>query len=1004
MTLMQTEAIKVCVRVRPLSPKELENNERVCVRIPPESPHPTTVMMLNPVDLSHSKNYSFDRAYWSVKPSDTHFATQDSIMEDLGAELVAHVMDGYNACLFAYGQTGSGKTYTILGHETPSEQAGLLPRITEDIFTRIQDDRNSTNEFVVTISYLEIYNEQIRDLLVSPEEPRYKLEVRAHPKFGNFVFGVKEVPVMDWPNTKAWLDFGVKSRAVASTSMNATSSRSHCIFSMEIVHKIWSGGNRTQLRSKVNVVDLAGSERQKKSQTSGTRLKEGAMVNQSLSNLSLVISRLAFLAKNINKENKKALDFIPFRSSKLTFLLEDSLRGNSKTAMIAALSPAGSDHDETTSTLQFAQHVKAVKTNAKKNLNQEDHVMQELEAECARLRQMVETGAGQSQIQELAALEEMQRKYGRNFQEQLKLANELQKQREMLLADAGLTSLEMSKSVGLEDHTPHLLNVCYDPELNGCLIYFLRRGVPCTMGSDRSNTISLKGLGMLPHMLEIHNVDNCQVVLHYKSGRVLLNGRLVGDESKDATFVAKAVLCHNDRIIAGHAFCFRLVIPSESNMADDVPLETALDEVEMKDDPNYQRVLLLFRNFQSRIGEIRAQQFRIIFKKVCRFVDEANQMAATMCPLERLRFSAEVLTDIFGQEDDTLEPVVRLRRLERGAARWRSIVRERVIKRPVSLLHHFVNISMQNVQLWSDQTSLVMKVEEFHQRLQCFRDAYKAVVTDGHPMDDLQPAERDCWSRIPPWVAAELEQEQLEREIALKEHLSKGRSGREQILEEQLSSMQRLLDAKDRRIESLEMAAAAKGLTASIPPRERRPSVSSPPSLDKLREVPANRKDAHSQVMSRAKDLIHSGRERRAAEMDVVERHLQDFDRKGEEFLEKLRFLRSEVNSEIDSFENAEVSCTQAEGLLDYRRLHRELDERHMQLEHHMQLQQELKDTLARERKTNVELRRAYGELPETSLDQELSTSRTSREALEREYHEQQQQFGSVVGLGCRLV
>lgn len=253
MTLMQTEAIKVCVRVRPLSPKELENNERVCVRIPPESPHPATVMMLNPVDLSHSKNYSFDRAYWSVKPSDSHFATQESIMDDLGAELVAHVMDGYNACLFAYGQTGSGKTYTILGHETPSEQAGLLPRITEDIFTRIQDDRNSTNEFVVTISYLEIYNEQIRDLLVSPEEPRYKLEVRAHPKFGNFVFGVKEVPVMDWQNTKAWLDFGVKSRAVASTSMNATSSRSHCIFSMEIVHKIWSGGNRTQLRSKAGI-------------------------------------------------------------------------------------------------------------------------------------------------------------------------------------------------------------------------------------------------------------------------------------------------------------------------------------------------------------------------------------------------------------------------------------------------------------------------------------------------------------------------------------------------------------------------------------------------------------------------------------------------------------------------------------------------------------------------------------------------------------------------------
>eukprot|EP00913_Durusdinium_trenchii_P028048 g26296.t1 len=302
------DAIKVCVRVRPLSTLEpihsrararvverwgvvivwdwtglggegylfqlrSENQQRICVRIPPEpeSPHTTRVMMLNPNDFSHSRNFSFDRAFWSVKPTDNHFASQEKIMQDLGAELREHVMDGYNSCLIAYGQTGSGKTYTILGHETP-EQAGLLPRISE-------------------------------------ESPRRDGWVRAHPKFGNFVHGVKEVPVMDWPNMKAWLDFGVKARAVASTSMNATSSRSHCIFSMEIVHKIWNSGAKTQQRSKLNVVDLAGSERQKKSQTSGSRLKEGetwprrkAMINQSLSNLALVISRLADLAKNIHKE------------------------------------------------------------------------------------------------------------------------------------------------------------------------------------------------------------------------------------------------------------------------------------------------------------------------------------------------------------------------------------------------------------------------------------------------------------------------------------------------------------------------------------------------------------------------------------------------------------------------------------------------------------------------------------------------------------------------------
>ncbi|CAE7271139.1 kif1, partial [Symbiodinium necroappetens] len=286
-----------------------------------------------------------------------------------------------------------------------------------------------------------IYNEKIRDLLRSGQEQQLRLEVRANPKYGNFVYGLKEVPVMDWQNLKQWLDFGVKARAVANTSMNATSSRSHCIFSMEVVHKMRSGGARTQLRSKLNLVDLAGSERQKKTQATGTRLKEGAMINQSLSNLALVISRLAEFA-NLSEKNKekKAMEYAPFRSSKLTFLLEDSLRGNSKTVMIAALSPAEFNYEETLSTLLFAQSVKAVKTNAKKNENLEDNLIQDLEAECERLRQLVNMDAGNSQLQELAALEEMQRKYGRDFEEQLKLAEDLQKQRETLLADAGLTA------------------------------------------------------------------------------------------------------------------------------------------------------------------------------------------------------------------------------------------------------------------------------------------------------------------------------------------------------------------------------------------------------------------------------------------------------------------------------------------------------------------------------------------------------------------------------------
>ncbi|CAJ1334187.1 unnamed protein product [Effrenium voratum] len=358
------DPIKVCVRVRPLSASATEDNEIVCVRVPPaDSPDkiPNTVMLMH--NRSHAKTYNFDRVYWSVKPTDSHYVSQERLMEDLGGELRDNVIGGYHSCLFAYGQTGSGKTYTVLGNDSSPEQRGLLPRIVQEIFENISELKSPSNEVTVTISYLEIYNEQIRDLLVTSEDTRWKLE--------------------DWPNMKAWLDFGVK----------ATSSRSHCIFTMELIQKQWSGGTCNQLRSKLSVVDLAGSERQKKTQATGSRLKEGAMINQSLHNLSLVISRLAEPMKA--KEQKRNPDFIPFRQSKLTFLmLEDCLRGNSKTVLIAALSPAGFNFDETMSTLQFAQNAKAVKTNAKKNENLEETLMKELEAECARLRKLVSTDAG----------------------------------------------------------------------------------------------------------------------------------------------------------------------------------------------------------------------------------------------------------------------------------------------------------------------------------------------------------------------------------------------------------------------------------------------------------------------------------------------------------------------------------------------------------------------------------------------------------------------------------
>ncbi|CAK9014291.1 unnamed protein product [Durusdinium trenchii] len=356
-----------------------------------------------------------------------------------------------------------------------------------------------------------------------------------------------------------------------------------------------------------------------------------------------------------------------------------------------------------------------------------------------------------------------------------------------------------------------------------------------------------------------------------------------------------------------------------------------------------------------------------------------------------------------------------------------------------------------------------MKVEEFHQRLQCFRDVFKAVVTDGHAIEDLQPSERDCWSRTPPWVAADLEQEQLEREIALKEHLTQGKSGREEVLEEQLASMQRLLHAKDSRIESLEAASqvelereiavkhrAAQGksgreevleeqvasLQRMLHAKDRRIESlelagskgtvwtsgrrssfgERRPSVDHAKEVPSNRREAHGQVMRGVKELVESGQELREAEAELLERHLQDFEGRQNTFLEKLKALRSEVRSEVDA-----LMASEAANLDGLEQLRGELEDQRKQVQQQKDLQQDLQTTLDNERarmavltESNEELLRACEErhrgdveaqsMAEKALRDEEHRLNAMREALEREYQVQQQQLDAEFDAATNLL
>ena len=303
-------------------------------------------------------------------------AEQESLYEDLARPIVTKSLQGFNGTVFAYGQTGSGKSWSMMGSE---DQPGVIPRLNDDIFAEIHKikEASTTKEIMITVAYLEIYNEVIKDLL-NPSDK--KLEVRQHPKLGIYVQGLAELVVQSSEDVVKYIDSGNRVRKVASTNMNARSSRSHSCFILKIkqkdVEKISEDQQRTtELSAKINLVDLAGSERQDKTGATGARLKEGAAINKSLSTLGQVINSLA-----------KGDKHIPYRDSKLTRLLQESLGGNSVTMMIAALSPADNNFDETLSTLRYASNAKQIKNASKKNEDVTQQVIRELRNEIAQLR------------------------------------------------------------------------------------------------------------------------------------------------------------------------------------------------------------------------------------------------------------------------------------------------------------------------------------------------------------------------------------------------------------------------------------------------------------------------------------------------------------------------------------------------------------------------------------------------------------------------------------------
>ncbi|XP_077284900.1 kinesin-like protein 64D [Arctopsyche grandis] len=371
----ETENVRVVVRVRPMDAKEkLEGNHNV-ISVDTVNNN-ITVTKPNAIQNELPKTYSFDSVYdISTTQMDIYIQTASPIIEQ--------VLKGYNGTILAYGQTGTGKTYTMAGISSAPELKGIIPNSFAHIFGHIAK-ATGDEKFLVRVTYLEIYNEEVRDLLGSKAHNKQSLEVKERPDIGVFVKDLTGYVVHNADELDKVMQLGNKNRAIGATAMNTESSRSHAIFSITVESStLGEDGAQHVKMGKLHLVDLAGSERQSKTHATGVRLKEATKINQSLSVLGNVISALV--------DGKST--HIPYRNSKLTRLLQDSLGGNSKTVMIANIGPAESNYVETISTLRYANRAKNIENKAHVNEEPKDALLTRFQQEIDELRKQLEDAA-----------------------------------------------------------------------------------------------------------------------------------------------------------------------------------------------------------------------------------------------------------------------------------------------------------------------------------------------------------------------------------------------------------------------------------------------------------------------------------------------------------------------------------------------------------------------------------------------------------------------------------
>ncbi|XP_073348385.1 kinesin-like protein KIF13B isoform X2 [Pagrus major] len=540
--------VKVAVRVRPMNRREKELKTKCVVEMEGSQTvlHPAITNTSKGDPRSQPKVFAYDYCFWSMDESQKDkFAGQDVVFQCLGKSLLDNAFMGYNACIFAYGQTGSGKSYTMMGS---AEQPGLIPRLCSSLFSRTVQEAQEGESFTVEVSFMEIYNEKVRDLL-DPKGSRQALRVREHNVFGPYVDGLSRLAVASYKDIESLMSEGNKSRTVAATNMNEESSRSHAVFNIILTHTLMDlrSGTSGEKVSKLSLVDLAGSERAAKTGAAGERLKEGSNINKSLSTLGLVISALADQGAGKNK-NK----FVPYRDSVLTWLLKDSLGGNSRTAMVATISPAADNYDETLSTLRYADRAKSIVNHAVVNEDPNARIIRELREEVEKLREQLTEAESMKAPELKERLEESEKLIQEmtvTWEDKLRKTEAIAQERQRQLESLGI-SLQ-SSGIRVVNDKCFLVNLNADPALNELLVYYLKEHT--RVGSANSQDIQLCGMAIQAEHCVIDITESNGVVLTpHRNARTCVNG---------AAVTSPVQIHHGDRILWGNNHFFRISLP-----------------------------------------------------------------------------------------------------------------------------------------------------------------------------------------------------------------------------------------------------------------------------------------------------------------------------------------------------------------------------------------------------------------------------------------------------------